>query len=125
MTFTTAYKPLKPLSRVYYATIVKEYGTRNINLVFAHTKHMDDRYEEEYDFKRTIREAADLDSDIRALERARKLDAEIAYETLAVNASMGMYGTDDTVANLMQLGMAEELLYKLKLNEGDAPEYND
>lgn len=78
---------------------------------------MDDRYEQEHDFKKTIREAKDLDGDPRAFERARKLDAEIAFETLAVTASMGAYGMEDEVAGLMQLGMSEELLYKMKLNE--------
>lgn len=79
---------------------------------------MDDRLEEEHDFKRTIREAADLDDGDRRA-RAKRREAEFAYEVLAVDASMGMFGMEESVADLMRLAMAQELLYKLDAPDGD------
>lgn len=76
---------------------------------------MDDRLEQEHDFKKTIREAADIDGDRRIAQRSKRLDAEMAYETLAVNASMGAFGMDETVGELIGLQMTEELLYKTRL----------
>ena len=67
--------------------------------------------EEEHDFKRTLREAKDLDRDER-VNHARRLDSEMAYELLAVNSSMGMFGMEESAAELMRLQMAQELLYK-------------
>ncbi len=77
---------------------------------------MDDRLEEEHDFKKTIREAADLGDDRVQRAHADRLDAELAYEALAVDASMGMFGMEESVSELMRLAMTQELLYKL-----DAP----
>lgn len=73
---------------------------------------MDDRLEEEHDFKKTLREAKDLDGDAHAFERARRLDSEMAYEALAVSSSMGMFGMEESVADLMSLELAQEMLYK-------------
>lgn len=72
---------------------------------------MDDRLEEEHDFKKTLKEAADLD-DVHDLARAKRLDAEIAYEALAVSSSMGMFGMQEAVPELMSLELAREMLYK-------------
>ncbi len=72
---------------------------------------MDDRKEEEHDFKKTLR-SLPSDNGADALMRDRKSDAEFAYETLAVNASMGMFGMEENLSELMRLQMAQELLYK-------------
>lgn len=68
--------------------------------------------ENEHDFKDTIREAADVDEDVHERHRRERLDSEIAYEMLAVSSAMGMYGMEETAANLMQLELAREMLYK-------------
>lgn len=68
--------------------------------------------ENEHDFKDTIREAADVDEDVHERHRRERLDSEIAYEMLAVSSAMGMYGMEETSANLMQLELAREMLYK-------------
>ena len=73
---------------------------------------MDDRLENEHDFKDTIREAADVDEDVHERHRRERLDSEIAYEMLAVSSAMGMYGMEETATNLMQLELAREMLYK-------------
>ncbi len=41
----------------------------------------------------------------------RKNDAELAYELLAVNSSMGMLGMEETNANLIQLELAAEIMH--------------
>ena len=64
-------------------------------------------------YKKTMREALDIDDDGRKEKRREDiLDAEIAFETLAVNSSMGMLGMEETTANLLQLELARELLKK-------------
>lgn len=67
-----------------------------------------------HDYKDTIKEAAEVPSerDEHALERSRHADSEAAYETLAINCSMGMLGMEPTTASLIQLELAQELLYK-------------
>ncbi|MCM1368604.1 MAG: hypothetical protein NC184_07335 [Roseburia sp.] len=68
-----------------------------------------------HDYRDTIREAAELDEDKEAriaLERERQTDAETAYEAFAVAASMGTLGMEETEANLLQLELAQELLYR-------------
>lgn len=73
----------------------------------AQNNAMDDNY------KQTIKDAADLD-DKHEKARAQRLDAEAAYETLAVSSSMGMFGMDNQVSDLLQLELAQELLYKFE-----------
>lgn len=73
--------------------------------------------EKKHDYRDTIKEAADLPNDTvdkeaqRALDRERKIDAEAAYETLAYTSSMGMLGIEEQAAGLMQMELAQELLY--------------
>lgn len=67
--------------------------------------------EEEHDFKKTLKEAADLD-DTHAIDRAKRLDAEMAYEMLAVSSSMGMFGMQEAVPELINLELAQEMMYK-------------
>ncbi len=62
-------------------------------------------------YKHTIEEAADV-LDAHADQNAKRVDAEIAYETLAVDSSMGMFGMQEQTANLIQLQLASEMLYK-------------
>lgn len=68
-----------------------------------------------HDYRDTIREAAELDEEKNAreaLEREKQIDAETAYEAFAVAASMGMLGMEETEANLLQLELAQELMYR-------------
>ena len=78
---------------------------------------MDDRLENEHDFRDTIRDAADLD-DVHEKHRRDLIDSELAYELLAVNSSMGMIGMEETAANLMQLELAREFLYRQQELDG-------
>lgn len=81
--------------------------------------------ENEHDFKDTIREAADVDEDVHERHRRERLDSEIAYEMLAVNSAMGMYGMDDTAANLLQLELAREMLYREQQLDGVISDKNE
>lgn len=74
--------------------------------------------EEEHDFKRTLKEAADLD-DAHAYQRAKRLDAEMAYEMLAVSSSMGMFGMQEAVPELINLELAQQMLYKQNAENGN------
>ena len=78
---------------------------------------MDDRLEEQHDFRKTIEAAAELGVDPHEQHAKEWLD--IAYEMLAVNSAMGMFGMEETAADLMQLELAREMIYKQRLiNEG-------
>ncbi len=74
-----------------------------------------------HDYKDTIKEAAEIDteSDVRAVRRARKTDAEIALEMLAVNSSMNMLGMEQPAANLYQLELAQEVMFKYDERDDD------
>ncbi len=73
---------------------------------------MDDRLEQQHDFRKTIKEAAEFESDGKTeAERERRLNNELAYTALAITSAMGINGFDETSANLMQLEMAQELMY--------------
>ncbi len=81
---------------------------------------MDDRLEQQHDFRKTIKEAAELESDGKAeAELEQRINDEIAYTALAISSSMGIYNFDETSANLMQLEMAQELMY---LNDEETAE---
>ncbi|MDE7405831.1 MAG: hypothetical protein K2M89_03030 [Clostridiales bacterium] len=70
---------------------------------------------EKHDYKDTLNEILYAeDKDEQAEQAAKRQDAEIAYEALAVSSSMGTYGQDETLAELMQLGLTQEVLYKTK-----------
>ncbi len=81
--------------------------------------------EDEHDFRKTIHDATFLESDDAALMRERHMDADAAYESLALTSSMGMFGMEETAANLMQLEMAQEMLYKFALDAKDDRNYNE
>lgn len=77
---------------------------------FAHTKRT---MEKHHDYKDTIREASGIDEKENAeLERKKRTDAEIAYETLAVGAAMGYPGENAPQANIMQFAMLQEIVNK-------------
>lgn len=85
----------------------------------AHNKNMDDRLEEQHDFRKTIEAAAELGIDPHEQHAKERLEDDIAYEMLAVNSAMGMFGMEETAADLMQLELARELAYKQRLvNDG-------
>ncbi|MCH5165602.1 MAG: hypothetical protein J1G01_04300 [Clostridiales bacterium] len=66
-----------------------------------------------HDYHKTIEKAAGIDNDSdRAQRRAEDIDRDAAYEALALTSSMGMLGLEPTNANLLQMELAQELLYK-------------
>ncbi|MDE5562230.1 MAG: hypothetical protein K2J01_01635 [Clostridiales bacterium] len=75
---------------------------------------------ENHDYKDTLNDILYAeDKDERAKQSAKRRDAEIAYEALAVSSSMGTYGQDETLAELMQLQLTQEVLYKTKQENGE------
>ena len=75
---------------------------------------------EKHDYKDTLNDILYAeDKDEQAKQTAKRRDAEIAYETLAVSSSMGAYGQDETIAELMQLGLTQEVLYKSQAENGE------
>ncbi len=83
---------------------------------------MDDRLKREHDFKKTIAEAAYADDEAVEARRRERLQDELSYALLAINSSMGMFGMEETTAELIQLEMAQEFLYRL--NEDETPDDN-
>ncbi|MDE6029729.1 MAG: hypothetical protein K2F90_05385 [Clostridiales bacterium] len=73
---------------------------------------------DKHDYKDTINAAARAE-DEAGQARAAKRDAEIAYEALAVSSSMGAYGQNEDLAELMQLQLTQEVLYKTKSEPDD------
>ncbi len=72
---------------------------------------MDKKTEEH--INKTIHDAQNVDDDAECVrEREEKLDSEFAYEALAITSSMGMLGMEEENANLVQLALAQQLLYK-------------
>ncbi|MCH5155120.1 MAG: hypothetical protein J1F69_00790 [Clostridiales bacterium] len=68
---------------------------------------------EEHDYKDTLNEIIYAEDNAQsAKEAARRRDAEIAYEALAVSSSMGALGQEDELVGLMQLQLTQEVLYK-------------
>lgn len=71
--------------------------------------------EKKHDYTDTVKHAAGVEETeherIRDDARMRKNDAELAYELLAVNSSMGMLGMEETNANLIQLELAAEIMH--------------
>ena len=72
---------------------------------------------EKHDYKNTIKEIQNAEDNAQQSNKRR--DAEIAYEALAVSSSMGAYGQDETLAELMQLQLTQEVLYKTKQENGE------
>lgn len=74
-----------------------------------------------HDWRDTVQEATGTNAiEEREADRAKRRDAEIAYEGLAFAASMGMIGMEEQTAHLVQLNMAQQLAYDLAEN-GDIP----
>ena len=68
---------------------------------------------EKHDYHDTLDEIVNAEDKAKqAQQAADHKDAEIAYETLAVSSSMGMFGMEQEAANLIQLQLAQEVLYK-------------
>lgn len=75
---------------------------------------------EEHDYKDTIDEINHAeDKSEQANEAAKRRDAEIAYESLAVSSCMGACGMEDELAELLQLQLTQEVLYKTKEENGE------
>lgn len=68
----------------------------------------------EHDYKDTIDEINNAEDNAEAAKRAARRDAEIAYESLALSSAMGMDGMEDELAELLQLQLTQEVLYKTK-----------
>ena len=84
---------------------------------------MDDRLEKMHDFRDTIREAAEIESDGKQeAEREQRLNEETAYTALAITAAMGNNGFDANTANLLELEMAQEMLYLFDPENGEEQE---
>lgn len=75
---------------------------------------------EKHDYKDTLNEIlyAD-DKSEQAAHAAKRRDAEIAYEALAVSSCMGACGMEDELAELLQLQLTQEVLYKTKEENGE------
>lgn len=70
--------------------------------------------------EQTIKEATDVDlSAEQVKKREERIDAELGYEALALTASMGVLGMEETNANLLQLEFAEQRMRKTSLDEND------
>lgn len=70
--------------------------------------------------RETIQSAKDVDDSAkRVRDREKRLDAELGYEALAVTASMGMLGMNEESANLIELELAKQLMYKSSLENDD------
>lgn len=75
---------------------------------------------EKHDYKDTLNDIlyAEDKSD-EARKQAKRRDAEIAYEALAVSSSMGMLGMEDELSELLQLQLTQEVLYKTQQENGE------
>ena len=70
---------------------------------------------ENHDYKDTIEQATGISEEEKAeMERNKRRDAEMAFEAMAVASSMGMFGQQDEVSGLIQLELAQEMLYGLE-----------
>lgn len=68
--------------------------------------------EKAHDYRDTIKDAAEFEDDGKAAaRREQESDAAAAYETMAITSAMNMLGLDEQAANLLQLELAQELLY--------------
>lgn len=68
--------------------------------------------EKTHDYKDTIKEAAEFEDDGKAAaRREQKSDAAAAYETMAMTSAMNVLGMEEQMADMLQLELAQELLY--------------
>lgn len=70
------------------------------------------RMKKRHNYKDTIKEAAGINDDNDDIRRKRKTEL-FDYEVLAVDCAMGAIGHNQTLANLLQLELAQELMCKL------------
>ena len=82
---------------------------------------------EKHDYKDTLDEilyAEDNAKSEAAKEQAKRRDAEIAFEALAVNSCMGMLGMEDELSEMLQLQLTQEVLYKTQQENGELGKKN-
>lgn len=80
---------------------------------------------EKHDYKDTLNDILYAeDKSEQAKQAAKRRDAEIAYETLAVSSVMGAYGQEDELSGLLQLQLTQEVLYKTKAENGESKQNN-
>lgn len=71
-----------------------------------------DIMEKTHDYKDTIKEAAEFEDDGKAAaRREQRADAAAAYETMAMTSAMNVLGMEEQMADMLQLELAQELLY--------------
>ena len=74
---------------------------------------------EEHDYKDTIKAITYAeDENETAEDAARRRDAEIGYEALALSSCMGALGMEQEYAELLQLQLTQEVLYNDRENDG-------
>lgn len=75
---------------------------------------------DKHDYKDTLNEILHSeDKADQAQKAAKRRDAEIAYESLALSSCMGAAGMEDELAGLLQLQLTQEVLYKTKAENGE------
>lgn len=75
---------------------------------------------ENHDYKDTLNDILYAeDKDDRAQKATKRRDAEIAYESLAISSCMGATGMEDKLAELLQLELTQEVLYKTQQENGE------
>ena len=67
---------------------------------------------DEQDYHDTIEDAKDLEDGHEAGRRKR--DAELAFEALAAASSMGLFGSEQQVTELIELELARQLCHRLE-----------
>lgn len=80
---------------------------------------------EKHDYRDTLNEILFAEDKADAAQnQAKRRDAEIAYEALAVSSSMGMLGMEDELSELLQLQLTQETLYKTQQENGELDKKN-
>lgn len=69
---------------------------------------------DEHDYYDTLYDAKDLDEGHD--EERKRRDSELAFEALAAASSMGLFGSDQQVTELIRLELAQQLSRRLSLN---------
>ncbi len=68
-----------------------------------------------HDYTDTIEEAKDINIEKRPEDKRK--DAEIAYEALAASTSMGLFGMEEHVSELIQTELVAQLADRFILDE--------
>lgn len=75
---------------------------------------------EKHDYKDTLNDILYAEDKADQAQRAaNRRDAEIAYEALAISSAMGTLGMEDEIAELLQLQLTQEVLYKTQAENGE------